>query len=67
MCVVNLSRSHALVTTSRLKLEASEKITLKCGLSEVVIGGDGVMIEGLQVTVKGSQELKLDPAAIKPG
>ncbi len=61
------SKSAALVTTSRLKLEASEKITLKCGQSEVVIGTDGVLIEGILVTLKGSQELKLDPAAIKPG
>ncbi len=61
------SKGPALVTVSRLKLKASEKITLKCGQAEVVISSDGVDIKGMDVTVKGAQELKLDPPAIGPG
>jgi hypothetical protein len=54
------------VLTSRLKLQASDKITLKCGLSEVVLTSEGVSIKGLDVTIEGSK-IKLTPPAILPG
>jgi hypothetical protein len=55
----------AAVTASKLKLEAQEKITFKCGQSEVVIGSDGVSFKGLDVTIEGSSKLEMPPPAIK--
>jgi type VI secretion system secreted protein VgrG len=60
------SEGPAVLMTSRLKMEASEKITLKCGLSEVVLSSDGIAVKGLDVTVEGS-DIKLTPPAIGPG
>ncbi|MFL5292375.1 MAG: type VI secretion system Vgr family protein [Myxococcales bacterium] len=60
------AKGAAGLMTSRLKLEANEKITLKCGLSEVVIGSDGISLKGLDVTVEGSN-IQLTPPAIRPG
>jgi type VI secretion system secreted protein VgrG len=56
----------AAVLTSRLKMKAADKITLKCGLSEVVLSSDGVSIKGLEVTIEGS-DIKMTPPAIGPG
>ena len=56
----------AMVTASKLKLEAGSSITFKCGEAELVLNGDGVTIKGTLVTIKGSN-MKLTPPAIGPG
>jgi hypothetical protein len=56
----------AALMTTRLKMQANDRITLKCGLSEVVVSSDGVEIKGLDVTVEGS-DITLTPPAIGPG
>jgi type VI secretion system secreted protein VgrG len=56
----------AAVMTSKLKMKATATITLKCGLSEVVLSSDGVSIKGLDVTIEGS-DIKMTPPAIGPG
>src|SRR5262249_7969402 len=58
------AKGAAAVTTSRLKLEAEEKITLKCGQAEVVIGSDGVNFKGNDVTIEGTSKLEMTPPAI---
>ncbi len=71
----NIGKSHgitasgaAAVTVSKLKLDASGKITLKCGQASVVIGSDGVEIKGaLKVTIEASGKLDVTAPDIAPG
>jgi len=60
------AKGPAVVNASRIKLKASDKITLKCGKSEIVLSGDGVSIKGLDVTLEASS-IKITPPAIGPG
>jgi type VI secretion system secreted protein VgrG len=57
----------AALTTRKLKLEADESITLKCGKAEVVLNSDGVSMKGLMIIVEGSEKIDLEPPAIGPG
>ena len=68
----NISGSHSLttkgpaaLTAGRLKMEASDKITFKCGQAEITISDSGVSFKGLDVTIEAGTTLKMTPAAIK--
>jgi len=54
------------LTTATLKLQASEKITLKAGQAEVVLDGSGILIKGTMVTFRASK-ITIPPGAIGPG
>jgi type VI secretion system secreted protein VgrG len=54
----------AALTAGRVKLEAAEKITLKCGQAEVVIADEGVSFQGMDVEIEGTAKLELTPPAI---
>jgi hypothetical protein len=54
------------LTTAMLKLQASEKLTLKTGAAEVVVDGSGILIKGTMVTLKAGK-ITVPPGAIGPG
>lgn len=60
------AKGAAAVTASRMKVEAGGKITLKCGLSEIVVDSGGVVISGLNITIEGSAGLDVTDPAIGP-
>ena len=49
-----------------MKVTAGGKITLKCGLSEIVVDSGGVVISGLNVTIEGSAGLDVTDPSIGP-
>jgi type VI secretion system secreted protein VgrG len=54
------------LTSAMLKLQASEKITLKAGKAEVVLDGSGILIKGTMVTLRAGK-ITVPPGAIGPG
>jgi len=60
------TKGAAALTASRVKFDASEKITLKCGQAEIILSSSGVAFKGTDVTIEGVSSLKLTPPAIKP-
>ncbi len=61
------ARSEAVVSASKVALEAATKITLKCGDAEISIDASGIAIKAKELTIEGTEELKLAPASITPG
>jgi len=56
------------ITTSKLDLKSSGKISLICGAAKVVIDSSGVDISGpLGVTVQGTSKVEMKAPAILPG
>jgi len=60
------AKGAAAVTGARMKVTAGGKITLKCGLSEIVVDSGGVVISGLNVTIEGSAGLDVTDPSIGP-
>lgn len=60
------AKGAAAVTGARMKVDAGGKITLKCGLSEIVVDSGGVVISGLNVTIEGSAGLDVTDPSIGP-
>ncbi len=61
------AKAAAAITAASLKMNGDEKITLTCGDASVTIDSSGIAIKGKKVTIEGTSELKIAPAAIKPG
>lgn len=60
------AKGAAAVSGARMKVDAGGKITLKCGLSEIVVDSGGVVISGLNVTIEGSAGLDVTDPSIGP-
>jgi type VI secretion system secreted protein VgrG len=71
--IQKIAGSHAItaggplvLTSAVLKLQASEKLTLKAGEAEVVVDGSGILIKGTMVTLRAGK-ITVPPGAIGPG
>lgn len=71
--IQKITGSHAIsadgplvLTTAMLKLQASEKLTLKAGEAEVVVDDSGILIKGTIVNLVAGK-ITVPPGAIGPG